>query len=318
MITATQSRVLRQTAEGSFLQGIGEITPAVDVRAFMGTENTNKVQMDAGFFGASPFPVEWTGSRQHRNLKSYTQSITPRKWELTIDFDVPTYEDDQTASAARTGAKMAAAAQAYYIKRFSQIIEAGTGTTLGTPYDGLSLYNDAHAESGSSQDNSFTSAAATGTQPTAAELESALDSDFQTVLAYTDDQGKPIGGSITDWTLMVPPAYAKVFGVVCGTNGSMGGAQALTADSTGATGIFRGIPVVVNPYLTNVDRFYAFNRNTPPPTVLVQRKPWSFDVRDKASGSDYARDNDVMVFEADARFEVGYGYWAGTFVHIFT
>ena len=31
MITATQSRIIRQTAEGSFLQAIGEQKPMIDV-----------------------------------------------------------------------------------------------------------------------------------------------------------------------------------------------------------------------------------------------------------------------------------------------
>jgi phage major head subunit gpT-like protein len=319
MITATQSRIIRQTAEGTFLQGIGEQTATIDIARFMGAESTDKVQMDAGFFGTAPYPTEWTGSRQHKRLKSYTQSITPKKWEITVDFDVPTLEDDQTGTAKRTASRMVSSAQAFYLKRFADVLALGTGTTLGTGYDGVALFSGSHPESGTNQDNTHTSAAATGTQPTAAELESALDADFQYALAYTDDSGKPMGGQITDWALMVPPAYAKVFSVVCGSNGSLGGAAAIGGlDVSGVTGSFRGLEVIVNPYITDVDRFYFLKKGGVPPMVLVQRKPWSFDVRDKSSGSDYARDNDVMVFEADARFEVGYGAWSSAMVHVFT
>lgn len=318
-VTATQSRVIRQTATGKWLDGYGKMKPSIPIGQFMQAEPTDKVQVDAGFFGAVPFPVEFIGARQHKDLKSYTQTITPRKWELTIDFDVPTYDDDQTRTAAQTASKMLARCTEHMVRRWTQVIEAGTGTTLGTGYDGVAIYSGSHPESGTNQDNTHTSAAATGTQPTGTELLAVLDSDFQLADAYTDDQGAPLGGNPTDWTLMIPPAYGSVFATVLGSNGSAGGGQAIPGSdiitAQGST-VFRGMEYFVNPYMSNADRFYAFRKGGLP-SVLVQRDPWDFQVKDRTN-SDIGFEQDLITFGARARYEIGYGFWFDTFVHVFT
>jgi len=319
-ITTTNSAILRKTATGAFYTSLAARAANLNIARFLSVDSTTAINKDYGWYGALPLPREWTGARNHVALKSYTDTITPKKWELTIDVDAETMEDDQTGQLSNVAGALGVKAAEHMAKRFTEVLEAGVAGSIDTAYDGQFFFDGDHAESGTNQDNDFTSAAATGTDPTASEMETAVGDAIEAMTAFTDDQGNPHDPSNNGFVVMIPPSFLAAAHTVMGPNGSLGGAAALTADATGVTGIFRGTEYVVNPYLAAADSIYILRPGMPGgvgPFIAVNRVPWRFDTFTPAD-SQQANENDVATYAARARYEIGYGDWRAASVHIFS
>lgn len=319
-LTATQNSIIRKTAEGAFIDSWGGLKMAVDMSRFITRFNTTTKSVDFGWFGDVPKPVEWTSARTHTALNAYTDTLTPKKWDLTVDFDVDTFEDDQTGTAAERARSLAAQAADHINYRATQLIVAGVAGTIDTSYDGQFFFDDDHAESGASQDNDFTSAATTDTDPTAAEFELAVGNMYEAMSGFVSDKGNPFGPP-EDIEIMVPTQFMKVAAIVLGPTGTMGVGNINVSDSSGVTGVFRGrLKWFPNPHLSAQDTFYGLRpagAGSVGPLVMNMRKDWSLKVFDPQN-SDSADENQVISYRADARYEIGYGLWQKAASHIFT
>jgi len=84
-------------------------------------------------------------------------------------------------------------------------------------YDGQYFFDNDHSEGDSgTQSNALSGAAATGTQPTAAEAEAALMACVAAILGYKDDQGEPMNEDAKAFRIMVPTVYLAPFAAVLG------------------------------------------------------------------------------------------------------
>jgi len=321
-LTATTSAVIRKTADAAFVKSWESHLATVDLGRFVSTFNSDASRADFGWFGSIPFPSQWASARSHRSLKSYTDTLTPVWWELTVDWDVDAFEDDQTGTASNTAAGIAARSKEHVNSRLSYVIMEGDGSTHDTAYDGQFYFDDDHAESGTNQDNDLTSAASTGTDPTAAEFEAAFGDALEALAGFTDDQGNPLGlpGGVE---VVIPPEYMKVAGIVLGSNGTTAASTTDPgmSDTTSISGIFRGqYKVTMNPYLTDADRFYLFMPATADsvgPFIQVSRHDWVFNTFDPTNDS-LCNENRIVSFRAEAKYEFGYGLWQKGIVHIFS
>lgn len=321
-LTATQNSTITKDAKGSFYTALSARKPSIPVGQFVSAETVDASSKDFGWFGMPAFPREWNGPRAHKALRSYTDNLVPKKWEITLDVNRELVEDDQTMQAQlpRISAALAERAQEHLVKRFTEVLEAGTAGTIDTSWDGQFFFDDDHSFGNSGTvDNDFTSAAATGTDPTASEFETAYGDAIEAMIAFPNDQGDPAGAAgAMGFVAMVPPSYLKAAATVLGPNATLNGGSTTEGDVTGVTGVFRGATggYIVNPYLTNADRFYVLRSGLPGAVgpFIFQRHvnaPWEIEL-------DEDRENDTYCFRGRARYEVHYGDFLAAAVHIFT
>lgn len=265
-------------------------------------------QLSAGATGTG-------GGRMAKQLKDYKITGTVVEWEQTIEIPRSIVET-QPGLAAEKAAEMARKALLFMDRRFVATILPGS--TAG--YDGVALYADAHPESGTNQDNNLTSAAATGTKPTAAELESQLDLEVSTIKKFTDDAGTPVGATCRKFKILVPVSFEYLYksildpGVnLSGVAGYDSSANSTTTSFGAGSGRFRGMfEVIGSPFVATDDRHYTFaDRPGYYPVALLRNK--DFEVVDNINtDSDMWRLNQTAIIHSYARFEFIPWDWKGT------
>ena len=308
-LTATQNTIIRRTAEGAFYTSLAARKPSIDIGGLVSADSSSASSKDYGWWGMPALPREWVGPRQHKALRSYTDNLIPKRWEVTLDVDRTTLEDDQTMqlSLGQIGAALAERAQEHVIKRFTEVLEASNATTIATAWDGNAFFHTAHSFGNSgSVDNDLTGAAATGTDPTPAEAQAALGNTIEAMLAYPNDQGDPAGGDTNrPFVIMIPPSYLTAYLTAFSTSGGLTTAAIPGLDISGVTGAFRGTRVVINPYLANADRTYVFR-----PGLPGSVGPFIFKRHTTAGNWEISfeedKESDIYVFRGRARYELHY------------
>ena len=252
-------------------------------------ESSNQKTETRARFGATPFPEEWRGDREGKPLNEYTRDTTNVPYDATVEFGKETIEylGQNAGEVGRAMANQAMKARMHKAKLASALLEAGFSATCD---DGQYFFDTDHAYSGASyttsQDNDLTSAAATGTSPTAAEAAVGLRACFNKFYTIKDDQGDPMVpagqvGNPSDFIVMVPGAFQTAF------------RQVLVADTLSAAGdndLKGTFTLRVNPFLTSGAVFYMFYAASAWKPIIVQQKsdvtPYSW--YDDNSGSFYS------------------------------
>ena len=309
-LTATQNAIITKTAQGAFYSGLDARKPSIPVGQFVSTDSLTASSKDFGWFGSPPFPREWVGPRHHRKLRAYTDTLTPKKWELTLDVNRELVEDDQTMQAQlpRIGAALAERAQEHVVKRFTEVLAAGTGSTVDTSWDGQFYFDTDHSFGNSGTvNNDLTHTVVTASDPTAAELEALTMNAIEAMIAFPNDQGDP-AGAVADmrYVLMIPPGWLGAAAKTFGPNGALGPGGTIEGDVTGVTGVLRGVVgYIVNTYLPDTDRAYVLRpglAGAVGPFILQRhaKAPWELNLEED-------RETDVYVFRMRSRYEVHYG-----------
>lgn len=211
-------------------------------------------------FGAVPeirqmSGVSGGGPRQAVALKDWTVSATMYEYEQTVPIRRLVAESKPDAVRAKT-AQIAQKAMKGMDRTLCQaLVSSNAG------YDGVSLTNTAHPESGASQSNLVTGANITLPAMTAAEAEAALVSAIPALKAFQDDQGTPVNEGVSRFIVLCPLQFEIAMKLVVDPSLSN---QAI--DSSGVTGRFRGqVEVIGSAYATTtgltsgtVDRFWVF------------------------------------------------------------
>lgn len=322
-ITATQSLIIRKNADAAFMKGLQGLPSGVDMKQFATTINTSGKLAEFGWFGSMPGVVQFTGAKQYRGLNAFTDTVTPLEWELSIAFKEDTFEDDVTGTAATSAGALVQRCNDHLNVRISTFLENGTGSTSDTAYDGQFFFDDDHhGVTDAAHDNDITGAAATGTDPTAAEFETACGDLLEAARGFVDDQAQPYTADPSRFVFVIPTEFRKVASVVLG-RGTMGGgpgaAQTFNQDS-GVTGAVWGYPWIDNPNLANADSVYILAKpggGSVGPFVVNMRKPWEFNTWDSSNDRDCSDAREVL-YTSYARYEVGYGVWQDAGVYIFT
>lgn len=262
-------------------------------------------QLSAGATGTG-------GGRQAKQLKDYKIIGTVVEWEQTLEIPRSIVET-QPGLAAEKSAELARAALLFMDRRFvATVLPASTAG-----YDGVSLYNDAHPESGTNQDNNVTSAAATGTNPSATELETELDLEFGIMRRFTNDAGTPVNAAVRQYKVLTGVGLEEKYKAVAGPKNT---AAALEGhDVSGGTGRFRGrMEVIGSPFVATDDRHYLFvDRPGYYPVALLRNK--DFEMTDNINtASDIWNFGMTAIIHSYARFEFIPWDWKGTIRQVWT
>lgn len=258
--------------------------------------------------GSIPRPTQLSGttaggqSAKVKSMKDYSQTTTVVEWDLSIGMPRSAVED-MPEEAARIGREHGNSASVFFDER--AIAQLDSTTALG--YDGKALYSTTHAESGANQDNAKTSAAATGTKPTAAELEAGLEVDIPTLKAFTDDQGRYVNDGVTRLTILIPPDFEFTYKLVLDPT-----LKDQAIDSSGVTGKFRGMfDIVVSGYVP-ADRHFIFAQNRVRKALgLFVKTDWDYH-SNIGTDSDAWQHGRQAIFTGYARFEFQPRDWKTT------
>lgn len=308
MITHSQSEALLKKAVGAFVTSFKGLETEYDVGKWLTTFSTTKNEIDWAWASAVPFPVEWIGRRTHQRIFDHAYSAKPKKWDLTLDIAVETWEDDQTGTIAERATGAARKARAFLGKRFTDIMVDGLTGAVHLSHDGLALYSASHVVQGTggTYSNYHTASGTTvPTAPTVTELETALSNLYALVDQAVDDFGNPIDIP-GEPTFHIPYNFRGVFMKVAGSTSEFGRAFR-EGDSAGATGRFVGAQFKVNKFASAVtDTFFVTFPAAPGlvgPFVLGDRSKWRVKTWDP-SNSDEQDDKDTISVRLRSRWEI--------------
>lgn len=268
-----------------------------------------------GMLGSVPQVREWLADREFHSIRAAKFTIENKLWESSIQVDKTRIRDDRMGIYDTMFQSLGVRAARHPDKLLlgDLILNATAATSLCL--DGQIFFDTDHAWGNSgTQDNDLTGAAASGTLPTLAEFQAALDTCLNTMLAYTDDKGELLhddvligSGNGMQLVLMVPLRMRKVAlqattaGIMTGggdTNIVIADAEVVATPHFGASGAF----------------FDLYRVDTPlKPFIFQAREPLTRQMK----GLDDIEFKDVK-FMTQARYNVGYGAWWNAVRYTFT
>lgn len=247
--------------------------------------------------GNMPGVREWLGDRVFKELRAGNFTIENKHWESSLAIKKTDLADDRMAMYGPVMEELAVEAAFHPDELFFAALADGESTA---GFDGQYFFDTDHAwgDSGT-QDNDLTSAAATGTTPTAAEFRTAFHAARSAMLKFKNDQGKfynrPTVRAMSDLLVLVPPEQ------------ELAAYEGLTANllSNNSNVVIDRPRIVVAPQLTDATKFYLFNTGAIlKPMVFQAREPLTRQMK----GLDDAETKDVK-FMTEARYNVGYLAW---------
>lgn len=267
----------------------------------------------------SPVMREWIGGRQPASLTEKSIEITNVLYEASMVIPYHKWvKRDKTGQINLRVSQLAQKTVSHWAELVSTAITNGATTDA---YDGFKYFATNHSEGSSgTQDNSRTSAAATGTQPTAGEFADVLLSNTSAIIGYKDTNGKPLQAGLRDFTVMVPPAFLAPAASALGspsiiyTTGA--GAASNPVNAVSALGGFR-YTLVVNPRLTWTDKFVLFANNPLMPAIIRQEEG-GIEYTAIAEGSEREAISDEWFFGISASRGVKLAMWQSAVLHTFT
>jgi len=244
-----------------------------------------------------PAVREWSSGRKVRELTEEGFNLITKPYEATLSFhqdDLRRVRGKSPQIDARIG-DLARRVAEHWGKLITTAIELNP-----TCYDGSALFADAHSEGASgSQDNNLGASATTPSNPTAAEMATAIKTAIQAMAAYKDSVGEPINAEAASWMVMVPPnmqwaALEAVNNAIVIIGGAA--SQNVLASQT-------NVEVRVNPRLTSTSVFYLFRTDS-------ELKPFvALDEYTETKEKDDTFDNRRMLFGVSLQRVVGVAWW---------
>ena len=246
---------------------------------------------------------EWLGERQMQNAAAREQAIINKDYELTMELDRNTIQDDRVGLFNPTVDMMGQQAAFWPDDLVVAAMQAGA-TSLN--YDGQYFFDDDHPinmddANSSTQSNKLTLALSSDNYATARAA----------MMAYKGADGRPL--QILPNLLVVPPALEKVGRLIL--NADMIATQVtLTGPTYGAamqTNVLKGTAeLLVVPQLANeATTWYLLDTSKPIKPFLFQlRKSPEFVYLNKPD-SENLFFRKKFIFGVDSRGAAGYGLW---------
>lgn len=260
------------------------------------------------WLGDMPGMREWVGDRIFKQLRAADYELKNKHWESSLLVSKTDVADARVLKYGVLVDALAAEASYHPDELMFQVMVAGDGAVCS---DGQLFYDTDHAwgDSGS-QSNDLTFAAASGTTPTSAEFRAAYNQAYAAMMAFVNDQGKPLyrpqqGQEIARPLVHVPPVLYPT------------ALEALTArfDTNGNPVVIMGNPIVESiPYLSTATEFYVHDTSGPlKPFIFQEREPLSRQMK----GDTDLETKDLKLM-TEARYNAGYGAWWKSVMTTFT
>jgi len=243
---------------------------------------------DLSFLGMPPAMRKWAETRGAKRIMQYAASVRLDKFEATVDVARELLENDQTMQVRDAVAELAARVNAWKAARIANLINSNS-----TAFDGKALFADDHTWGDSGTiDNNTTSAAASGTTPTANEAAAQLCTIADLILGWKDDAGEPVNEDITEFAVIAGPTQAAPHRQAISSMQLDTGAGTRDNPLRGYAQKWR---LISTPRITAADAVYVVvsgrSGATPRPFVFVENSIERKTTM-KGTGSDYAHDTD--------------------------
>ncbi|TXH49947.1 MAG: hypothetical protein E6Q97_21405 [Desulfurellales bacterium] len=250
-----------------------------------------------GGLGSVPGMREWLGDRQFNTLRGAKFSIENKHWESGVEVLKTDIEDARLIKYGSILEELGMEAMHHPDELMFELMVAGESQVC---FDGQYFFDTDHVwgDSGS-QSNDLSSAAATGTSPTAAEYRTAYHAARSAMLGFKRDNGKlfhrPTIKPISDFLMVVPATHEEAARKAFEQPYLSGGEANFYMDTP---------RIMATPYLT-ADKFYLFRIGQPlKPFVFQARQP----LRRQTKGWD-DQETKWVKFMVDARYNAGYLAW---------
>lgn len=260
----------------------------------------------------APAMRELVGGRQAKSLGVYSYSLKNKTYEATIEIAKADYRRDKTGQIDQRIADIATRARMHRHDLVVAAISAGSSATCS---DGQDFFDDDHStgDSGTLQNDIDASDVAslnvtTATAPTQAEASAAMLDVIGYMMAYLDEQGKPLNMNARRFIVLVPFNLYGAFQAAVKGNALVGASGAVS--SSPIAGSDFNIDVFMVPELASSASavFYIFREDGGrKPFILQEETPIEPDFLEE--GSDEAFMNDRYLFGVKVSRAVGYGWW---------
>jgi hypothetical protein len=305
----TSSKAIIRGIRGEFIEGL---QASANLATRIARAVTSDKREESYLFSGSTAQVrQWTDERRPAEISEFEVKVVNNHYEASISLHRDDIEDDQAGGFYLRRARELGTRMADYenVLVLATALDASySDSTLGLSFDGQFHFDTDHAWTGegaeytTSQDNDLTAAAATGTTPTFAEAETALDAMIEQLTVYKDDKGQPFHpqSRLEKYTLLCPPDMVGPFSRVAESKTSPSGSAPID-------NILQGkFDIVPNRYSANNERVQLFAGDG---SYILQRRMAvrTNQVTGRRSGevADSSFHSLIDYFGADLRANVG-------------
>lgn len=277
--------------------------------------NSDQESENYRWLGQVPGMRKWVGGRMTKSLRDAGLTVTNEPYESTLVISMDDMRRDKTGQIAIRIGEQVQRAQAHWAELLSTLIVNGATVEC---YDGQYFFDTDHSEGDSgTQNNDLTGAAATGTQPTAVEMTTAITDMTAAMVGFKDDWGYPMNAEARRFLVMVPTVY---LGVAANALGS-----AVLADTVSRTNPLMPVMTIggfkyelmVNPRLTSGAAFYMF-RTDGEVKPFIRQVEVDIEMSAQAEGSPIEFANREHQYGIYTSRSVNYGYWQHACMYTFT
>lgn len=251
------------------------------------------------WFGSVPTMKEWIDQRQYLGLASYNYSLTNKHYEVSLEVDRDTFEDDRLGLIRPRVQQLGMEVPRFIENTMINLLVNGA-VAGSNSYDGVTFYNASHIVGNpaqAAQTNLFSRTGGTLAQ---------IQTDFAGVKAQMrnvkDGEGRPMN-IIVDF-IVCTPTDEQVFLQLLNASFIPAGAVAAPMQNT-----FIGqADMGVSPYVAASTWHAAATKYPVKPLIFQNRKPPEFNgITDP--GQFIVFNNRKFLYGVDTRFAGGYGFW---------
>lgn len=270
---------------GAFHKRLEEVQQAGWTSQLAMVVDTNQESEQYKFLSDAPALHEWGSGRNKTTPRPWDFTVRNKKWSGGLEIDEDDWRRDKTGQILIRVNELAARAAQLPQKVLSALLVAN-----GNAYDGVAFYHLTNHKNlnGDTIANAVQIAAATGTTPTNAEMETAVLTAIESILGFKDDAGEPRNEFAKSFTVMVPTVMWKQLKAVL-KNDYIAAGTSNSLKSTDFT-----ITPVMNPRLA-APYFHVF-RDDSDVKALVWQDEVKPIMQPLVEGSDYHTLNDARLY----------------------
>lgn len=252
------------------------------------------------WLGNVPKMKQWLDTRNLQGMGAYTYSLKNLHYEVTIEVDRDTIEDDKYNLIQPRISQLGMEAARFPGEQAMSVLVAG-GTSGNNAYDGVTYFSASHTEDASGTQSN--------TQAGSGVTLAAVRTDFLAARVamrrLKDNKARPMG--LAPDLVVIPPDLQDVFEQLINTNLIANNSVAMSNNLMGAADI------MVSNYLTDTSDWFLMATQYPMKGLLhqVRKQPEFVSMNDPANP--YVFMQRKFAFGVDSRFAIGYGLWQMTF-----
>ncbi len=249
------------------------------------------------WLGSVPQMREWGNGRVAKGLRPESYDVTNMKYEATLEVDRDEISDDQIGQIRPRIGELAVRAATH--KDYLTALLLTSGAAAGfVSYDGVTFFNAAHVSGASGNQTNLATGGLSGGAITVDLFKAALKGAIAAMQILKDDQGQPMGISMSGLTCVVHPAV--YFTALEAVNATV---------ISNTSNVMQGVARVASlPWLTNAAVWYLLKTDgVIRPFIFQDREPIEFNQLAEGSEEEFRREK--YLYGVRARYRMAYGYW---------